>query len=353
MKTWFDWMDNYYLPQPQPEEARPGETDRILALVRCKAGLPAEPNPRSARPRRLWALAAAAVLAVCLGTGTLASGVFPWKSVGDFFGADAQQQAADLGMPGEGLDLSQTKGGVTLTLEGILDDGATAYIPARLALEEGQYDPALSYSVFAVLNTADPLENRPDGVGCQPLEDSDLTDTTVPLMLTASHEGLQAGEEVRLEILAVFGNTEADDGSTRTDWTWEEGMTFSFTLPKSQPVVTVQAPAGTVEPGTGVPIAQIRLTPMSVEVIFGEHPEDSAVRVTLSRVPLTLTFTDGTTLALPEGWEDGGARSAEGSGTGSATFDGPYYAVGCRFDALVDPASVTAVTVNGVEIPLS
>ena len=92
MKTWFDWMDNYYLPQPQPEEARPGETDRILALVRCKAGLPAEPNPRSARPRRLWALAAAAVLAVCLGTGTLASGVFPWKSVGDFFGADAQQQ---------------------------------------------------------------------------------------------------------------------------------------------------------------------------------------------------------------------------------------------------------------------
>ena len=39
MKTWFDWMDTYYTPRPQPEGAQEGETERILALARQKLGL--------------------------------------------------------------------------------------------------------------------------------------------------------------------------------------------------------------------------------------------------------------------------------------------------------------------------
>lgn len=348
MKTWFEWMEEYYLPQLQPNDPQPGESERILALVRQKAGLKRQPS----RPRRLWVLAAAAALAVCLGTGALASGVFPWQSVGDFFGADGQQ-AASLGMIGEGLSLSQTKAGVTVTLEGVVDDGSVAYIPAQITFEEGQYDPSLSYSVFAVLESPNPVDRRTNGAGCRPLEDPDPADNTVPILLTASHEGLQTGDSVQLEILSIFGNTVAADGSTETTWNWEETLRFSFTLPESQPAVTVQVPADTREPQTGVPIAQVRLTPMRVEVIFGEHPEDSQVRDSLSRVFLALTFTDGTTLTLPEGWENGGERSAEGSGTGSSTFDGPYYKVTCEFDALLDPSSVTAVTVNGIKIPIS
>ena len=152
MKTWFEWMEEYYLPQPQPNDSQPGESERILALVRQKAGL----NSRPRRPRRLWALAAAAALAVCLGTGALASGVFPWQSMKAFFGTDGQQQAASLGMSGEGLSLSQTKAGITVTLEGVVDDGSMAYIPAQITFEEGQYDPSLSYSVFAVLESPNP-----------------------------------------------------------------------------------------------------------------------------------------------------------------------------------------------------
>ena len=54
----------------------------------------------------------------------------------------------------------------------------------------------------------------------------------------------------------------------------------------------------------------------------------------------------GTALALPEGWGvDGGTRSAYG-GEG-------YYMVECEFGALLDPADVAAVTVNGVEIPVA
>lgn len=351
MKTWFEWMEKYYLPQPQLKDPQPGETERILALVRHKAGLQAGPKRQARRPRRLWVLAAAAALAVCLGTGALASGVFPWQSVGDFFGADGQQRAASLGMSGEGLSLSQTKDGVTVTLEGVVDDGSVAYIPAQITFEEGQYDPSLSYSVFAVLESPNPVDRQTNSVGCRPLEDPDPADNTVPIMLTASHEGLQTGDSVQLEILSIYGNTEAADGSTETKWNWEESMSFSFTLPESQPAVTVQVPADTIEPQTGVSIAQVRLTPMRVEVIFGEHPEDSQVRDILSRVPLELIFTDGTTRTLPEGWDKGGERSAEGSGPSAA--DGSYYRVTCEFDALLDPSSVTAVTVNGIKIPIT
>ena len=145
MKTWFDWMEEYYIPQPQPEGAQPGEAGRILALTRQKLGLPGVVDDGAVRKthsirrpvRRLWALAAAAALLLCLGVGTMAVGVFPWGTVGDFFGVDGQQQAARLGMPGEGLSLSQTKDGVTVTLDGILDDGATAYSPAQLTFADG------------------------------------------------------------------------------------------------------------------------------------------------------------------------------------------------------------------------
>ena len=55
MKTWFDWMDTYYTPRPQPEGAQEGETERILALARQKLGLAgdapqAQPAPGRARP---------------------------------------------------------------------------------------------------------------------------------------------------------------------------------------------------------------------------------------------------------------------------------------------------------------
>ena len=161
MKTWFDWMDTYYTPRPQPEGAQEGETERILALARQKLGLAGDapqaqpgprPRPAARRIRRLWALAAAAALLFCLGVGTAAAaGVFPWASIGDFFGAGSQQQAASLGMPGEGLSLTQTKEGVTVTLEGVLDDGTTAYLPVQLTFADGQYDPDLRYNIWAIL----------------------------------------------------------------------------------------------------------------------------------------------------------------------------------------------------------
>lgn len=369
MKTWFDWMEEYYIPQPQQNGAQAGEVERILALTRQKLGLPAccaqqageengaaqsveKTQPPARRVRWLWALVAAAVLAVCLGAGTVAAGVFPWESVGDFFGKDSREQAAYLGMPGEGLGLTQTEAGVTVTLEGILDDGTTAYIPAQITFAEGQYDPTLRYHVGARLAPGKAVEDWTGSCGDQPLQDPDPTDNTIPVMLTASHKGLRPGDAVELTIIWIYGNSVLPDGSTKTDWEWEHEMCFSFTLPESQPPVTVSLPEGTVEPDTGTPITQVSLTPMRVEVVFGEHLQDSFVRDALSRVPLSLTFTDGTTLALPDGWEDGSGDRSAGGGQGGPDGGDSYYAVECVFGTFIDPAAIAAVSVNGVEIPL-
>ena len=105
----------------------------------------ADREPRRGRLRA--ALLAAAVLACCVGGAALAPGAFPWGGAFSArFGADAQQRAADLGLPGEGLGLSATSGGGTVTLEGVLDDGEKAYIPVTLTFEDGALpDAGLQY----------------------------------------------------------------------------------------------------------------------------------------------------------------------------------------------------------------
>lgn len=379
MKTWFDWMDQYYLPHPKPVEEPDAESERILVLTRQKLGMdvlssnrmpedknapepvplakPSAPRPRvPAQPRtrntkRLLALAAVAVLLFCLGAaGAVAAGVFPWQTIRDLYGAESQQQAERLGMPGEGLKLTQTRDGITVTLEGILVDGTTAYLPAQITLSSGQYDQALRYGVWGTLH---PTETGVSS-GTYPLEDPDPSDSTVPLMLTADCAGLQPGDTVTLTMQRIYGNALLEDGSTEPAWSWDRELTFTFTLPEFPPMRTIMVPGDTAEPETGLPIAQVRLTPLRLEVTFGAHPQDAQVRDRLSRLPLTLTFTDGSTCSLPEGWgEDNGVRSAEGGqgGAGSPT-GGAYYTVGCEFGRFLDPDTVASVSVNGVEILL-
>ncbi len=350
MKTWFDWMEEYHLPHPQPGSAQDGENERILALTRHKLGLSeitppkpaAAPHPAVRRTRRLWALAAAAALVFCLGTGAVATGVFPWDAVGEFFGAD-RQQAAQLGMPGEGLELSQTKAGVTVSLEGIVDDGIQAYIPAQITFDEGQYDPDLTYNVWSRLQPTKSHPGQTGSGGSRMLEDPNPADATVPVMLTVNYEGFAPGDAVELTVYYIFGNRTDASGGTETAWTWENEITFSFTLPEAQPTVIAAAPAGTADPQTGIEITEVRLTPMRVAIVFGEHP-DADVRDALSRLPVSVTFADGSILPLPEGWDAEGVRSAYG-GQDS-------YIVECEFGRLVDPQTVAAVTVNGTEIPI-
>lgn len=91
-------------------------------------------------------LAAAAAMACCVGAGAMAAAGFPWQSVfGQFFGPAAHSQAASLGMPGEGLALTATDNGCTLTLNGALFDGEVLYLPLTLTFENGVPAQGLTY----------------------------------------------------------------------------------------------------------------------------------------------------------------------------------------------------------------
>ena len=109
--------------------------------------------------------------------------------------------------------------------------------------------------------------------------------------------------------------------------------------------MTITAPAGAVDPQTGIAITEVRLTPMRVGGGIWRTP-DADVRDELSRLPVSVTLADGSVLELPEGWGvAGGVRSA---------YTYIYcYTIECEFGSLIDPTSVVAITVNGTDIPTS
>ena len=124
-------------------------------------------------------------------------------------------------MPGEGLELSQTKAGVTVSLEGIVDDGIQAYIPAQITFDEGQYDRILTYMSGPVCSRrnrtpARPQRRQPDAGGPQPRRCHRTGDADRQL------RGLRAGDAVELTVYYIFGNRTDASGGTETAWTWEK-----------------------------------------------------------------------------------------------------------------------------------
>ncbi len=371
MRTWFDFMDAYYAPEAAPAKGA-GEKDarrapdgawredqaaaaRIGALVE---GRLAKERPEDVGPAAGWrmeqgtdkkadraprrgrlraALLAAAVLACCVGGAALAQGAFPWGGVFSArFGADAQQRAADLGLPGEGLGLSATSGGVTVTLEGVLDDGEKAYIPVTLTFEDGTApDAGLQYYAM--------------GLGNVPLTEAEApAGNAAALLCTAEHPGLGAGDALTVSIPYLWATRTDEAGASTVAWEQEGEWNFTFTLPQAQAPTVVDVPVGTADPETGAQIAQVRLTPMGVRVVFDGLSESTQERDAISRARIVLHLEDGTTRTMAD-WGEAAGRAAGGAATGGP-IGRPYYEVSCEYGGFIDPAQVTAVEVNGARI---
>ena len=109
-------------------------------------------------------------------------------------------------------------------------------------------------------------------------------------------------------------------------------------------------PQAAADPATGIAIAQVRLTPMRVSVVFEGLPDDAGVRDALSRAQIVLHMADGGTRTMGT-WEDN-VRAAEGSIDAAASPIGrAYYEVSCEYGELLDPSLISAVEVNGCLIP--
>lgn len=342
MKTWFEWMDQYYEPPvcPQTDKAQTARLKQMV-LQRACARLACAPAPaKHRRRRRLAVIAAAAALACCVGAGALAAVGFPWDGVfGQYFGPGAQDSAALLGMPGEGMALSASDGGCTLTLNGALFDGQTLYLPLTVSFDHGMPEQSLTYYAMGTAQGASSGSSRT-------LADENPADNSVDMMCTLSGAGLQSGQTLHWEVFALYGNRADAQGNTRTVWQQEGSWAFTFTVPQAAASKEISVPNGTVDPATGTAIAQVRLTPMRVSVVFEGLPDSADVRDALSRADITLHFADGSTRTMGT-WADG-VRAAGGSIEEAVSPIGrPYYEVSCEYGQFLGPAQITAVEVNG------
>ena len=342
MKTWFDWMDDCYVPAVT-EMSDAQTTQRIKARVQERLSVQTHRAKRFSF-RRVAILAAAAALAVCIGVGAMAASVFPWDGVfGTFFGAGAQSQAASLGMPGEGLALSASNGGCTLTLEGVLFDGEQMYLPLTLTMEDETPNPTLSY--YAMGQTA-----GGEGGASRVLEDDNLSDRSVKLMCTLQGGNWQSGDTITWNIQYLYATRPMENG-TEVAWEKEGNWSFTFKVPQAEQAQAQMVSAGTSEPVTGISIAQIRLTPMRVTVVFDGLPEEAGVRDTLSEAQIILTLSDGSTCTM--GTFEEGVRAAQGSiDEKTSPIDGAYYEVSCEYGEFIAPDEVEAVSINGLQIPI-
>lgn len=357
MKTWFEWMDRCYAPPveealgTQQEAARLKE--KVFAQLHSRpapAAVPAAQPTRPRRLRRMAVLAAAAAMACCVGAGAMAAAGFPWQSVfGQFFGPAAHSQATSLGMPGEGLALTATDNGCTLTLNGALFDGEVLYLPLTLTFENGMPAQGLTYYAWGEAQGI-------AGSGSVPVSaDEASAGNAVNLMCKLSGAGIQSGQTITWDVSYLYGNHryEGSGGQapyTQTELEQEGQWSFTFTVPQAKPTVQLAVPQAAADPATGITIAQVRLTPMRVSVVFDGLPDDAGVRDALSRAQIILHMADGSTRTMGT-WENN-VRAAEGSIDAAASPIGrAYYEVSCEYGELLDPSLISAVEVNGCLIP--
>ena len=301
-------------------------------------------------PLEVAVLAAAAAMACCVGAGAMAAAGFPWQSVfGQFFGPAAHSQAASLGMPGEGLALTATDNGCTLTLNGALFDGEVLYLPLTLTFENGV--PAQGLTYYARGEAPGTVDSGSVPV---PAEEASAGNA-VNLMCKLSGAGVQSGQTLTWDVSYLYGNRRyAGSGGqapyTQTEWEQEGRWSFTFTVPQARQAVQLAVPQAAADPATGIAIAQVRLTPMRVSVVFEGLPDDAGVRDALSRAQIVLHMADGGTRTMGT-WEDN-VRAAEGSIDATASPIGrAYYEVSCEYGELLDPSLISAVEVNGCLIP--
>ncbi|WP_367925038.1 DUF4179 domain-containing protein [uncultured Ruthenibacterium sp.] len=349
MKTWFEWMDEYYEPFVQEisdEKKLEPLKKRVMENLHESKEKTLCSEKRFGRFRGWGIVAAAIAMVCCLGVGAMAATAFPWDGVfGKYFGSGAQDQADALGISGEGMNLVSTNSGCTLTLNGALFDGEKLYLPLTISFEEVNPDPNLMYYVFG-------KADKGNSAGSRMLQDENPNDKEVNLMCTLSGPEIKSGEPITWDIFELYANCSDENGNTKVVWEKEGQWNFTFTVPQSQQVHEMEVTQEAADPVTGVPIAQIRLTSMRISVVFDGLPEDSSIRDTLSDAEIVLHLDDGSTRVLGT-WEDG-VREAQGAIDENVSPIGrAYYELSCEYGDFIDPMRIIAVDINGCNVAKS
>ena len=329
MKQYKDTMDELRFTPEQKAHM----VDRLMESAQASPR-----RPHSFRRVAVVGVAAALVLSVGVAGATGVLG-----EVGErfsaLFGPATQTEVIDqIGYP---IGASVTADGITITADAIVGDTYSYAIVYSISREDG--NPLVSQEV---------LDGSEEYEGRLPLsfEDYDLRPTG-PLASLASGGG-GGFSKVSTTFRGLYDTTDSYANKTLLA---EGPWTLDFTMDFEDSSIALPAGQAIQVSGMDATLDSITLSPLSIMVEYTVHQEiPEAERETgqtdkandpyapFRDLPVTLTYTDGSTLEIKS------ANTSVGSGNGKAKCT-----MGLIFDTIRPLDEVTSITVGDVVIPVS
>lgn len=359
------------------EAAREPET--VREQTAREPAVPAlEPAPEAGRRagrrrgKRRFARALG-LLAAALTAGMLTAGATGLFDVGgalyQIFGTSAEPELIEaLGVAGYPIRLSQTQGGYTVALQGVVGDRNSCYLVFDVTAPEGEtLDGAYGFQRREV-GPESPLSAGSCGYYIEQLPDEDPTDNVVSFLAAYDGERTIPGKTFRLglETLVEYvddrsGDGEWDNEKIVADESWE------FTFRMEYEDVSLRVPVDGAEGfrGTDARLCGIYVSPLSVRLEYrksllerlfegkgsldAEAQSELVERVMQPRPAVVLHFRDGSEFAVgvdADGQLYGGMSGSTNS-SGVTSLNASY-----SFDRPVNTAELVSVEVDGVEYPV-
>lgn len=340
MKQYKDTMNQLRFTPEQKEDM----VDRLMAAAETTA-------PRRVLPiRRLAAAGVAAALVLSLSvagaTGALGDvgGIFS-----SLFGPSSQTEVIDqIGYP---IGASATADGITITADAIVGDTYSYAVVYTIQREDGAPlvdddmlarapDPATDALPLTFQSYDAFLQGyRGASGGSRWFYDADPSDSAIQFVeLRTGNLPLEPGNfTARFQDLQVYGE-DYTSPTTLAEGSWT--LTFRLDFEDSSRVL----PCGqsfTLD-GAEAVLNTVTLSPLSIQVDYTVYSSDDGTTDWLEPLPMSITYTDGTTLDLSHA----GGSSAHGENTVKCQ-------KGMIFDQILALDEVASVTVGDVVIPVN
>ena len=319
-------------------------TDRLMAEAE-------RPAPHRALPfRRLAAAGVAAALVLSVGvagaTGALGEVGAAFSAI---FGPSTQTEIMDkIGYP---VGVSDTDNGVTITADAIVGDTYSYAVVYTIQREDGKAlvsdqllarapDPETDALPLAFQSYDAALQGyRGGSSGNRWFYDADPADSALQFVeLRTQSEPLEPGLlTVRFQDLQVYGEDYATC-TTLTEGSWKLSFQLAF---EDASRILLCGQTFTLN-GAEVTLNAVTLSPLSIQADYTVSWAGDTAMDWIEPLPMSITYTDGTTLDLSHA---GGASAYR---TGSVSCQ-----KGMIFDQLHSLEEVASVTVGDVVIPVS
>ncbi len=355
----YDWLRDYEDSTLEPMELNPEERARILENALGKrTGTPKSAPKCASRKRkatRFLCLMAAVLVLVTLAIGA-AAGYDAGSMLYLIFGPSAAPEAFDaLGITAYPIGQSQTKGGYTVTLQGVFGDRHSFYLIFDVSAPAG----ATMNGSYGFQQTRVELNSYLSGncgYYCTSLDDPDPNDSSVPFMVSYDAERVLPGKMCTLSLGALVsyvsdgsGDGEHDNEKILADETWE----FEFKLDYADSSRKIPVQQRLSYNGSRARLRSVYVSPLSIHLEYRQslterlkqfHDRDD----TSYSPTVILYFRDGSSFTA--GMQaDGTLAGSMSASTGSSGYN--HVSITYNFDQPVNPEDLVSVEIDGITFP--